>query len=93
MIVSALLNLVYNILSVLLIFNLPALPATISTILDQISGYLVTGVTLIAAFVGSSSMGVMALLLELVILMNAAYLLYSFVMWVLRKIPMLNIRE
>lgn len=93
MIITVLLNLVYNILSVLLIFNLPALPDTISTILDQITGYLVTGVTLIAAFVGSSCMGVMALLLQLVILMNAAYLLYSFVMWVLRKIPMLNIRE
>ncbi len=93
MIITALINVVFGLLSFLLVFNLPQLPDTFMTLLEQIQGYLVGGVGLLRAMVGDTCMGVIAVCLQLVILLNAAYFLYSFVMWVIRKIPMLNIRE
>jgi hypothetical protein len=93
MIISALVNLIYGLLSLLLVFNLPQLPATFTTLLDQISGYLVGGVGLLRSMVGDTCMGVISVCLQLVIFCNAAYFLYSFVFWVIKKIPMLNIRE
>lgn len=93
MIISVLLNLVYSVLSVLLVFNLPELPASVVTIANNVTGYMVTGVSILASFVGNTCMGVIGVLLALVIAMNAAYLLYSLVFWVIRKIPMLNIRQ
>ena len=93
MIISALLTLVYNVLSLLLVFNRPELPASVTTIANSVIGYVSTGISIVAAFVGNTCMGVIGVLLALVIAMNAAYLLYSLVFWVIRKIPMLNIRQ
>ena len=93
MLIKGLLNLIYGLLSLLLIFNLPALPETVTTILTQVSGYINTGVDIIRIFIGNSAMSVLALLLQLVIYLNLAYFLYSFVFWVVRKIPILNVKE
>ena len=93
MIISGLLNLIYTVLSALLVFELPNMPDSIMTILTQITGYFQTGIQIIASFIGSTAMGVIALLFQLVIFLNAAYFLWSLVFWVIRKIPMLNVRE
>lgn len=93
MIITALVNLVYGLLSLLLVFNLPQLPDSFLTILDNVKGYMVSGVGLVRAMVGDTCMGVIAVCFQLVLFLNASYLLYSFVMWVLKKIPMLGIKE
>lgn len=93
MIIAGLLTLIFAVLSVLLVFNLPALPDTIVELLDQVIEYLIMGISVIEAFIGDTAMGIIALLFQLVIYMNAAYFLYSFVFWVIRKIPMLNVKE
>lgn len=93
MIIEALITVIYNVLSVLLVFNLPDMPESIDTLLTQISGYFVTGISVLRTFIGSTAMGVIAVLFNLVILFNAAYALYSLVFWVIRKIPMLNVKE
>ena len=48
MIISGLLNLIYTVLSVLLVFELPNMPDSIITILTQITGYFQTGIQIIA---------------------------------------------
>lgn len=68
-------------------------PSGALAILNQITGYFQTGIQVISAFIGSTAIGVIALLIQLVIFLNAAYFLWSFVFWVIRKIPMLNVRE
>lgn len=93
MIVSALLNLIYNILSLLLVFELPDLPESVVAVADSIIGYISTGFSILRTFVGSTCMGILAVLFVLVVAMNAAYLVYSIVFWVLRKIPLLGIEE
>lgn len=93
MLISALLTLVYGVLSVLLVFNLPQLPDSVVTVANSLTGYITTGFAVLRAVVGDTCMGVLGVLFNLVILMNAAYMLYSLVMWVLRKIPMLGLKE
>lgn len=93
MIIAGLLSLIFAVLSVLLVFNLPALPDTITQLLNQVIEYVIMGISILEAFIGDTAMGILALLLQLVIYMNAAYFLYSFVFWVIRKIPMLNVKE
>lgn len=93
MIITALLNLIYTLLSVLLVFELPQLPQTVTSLLSQITTYVGTGVSIIGIFIGSTALGILAVLLQLVIYMNAAYFLWSFVFWVIRKIPMLGVKE
>ena len=93
MIITALLNLIYTVLSVLLVFELPQLPQTVTSLLSHITTYVGTGVSFFGNFIGSTSLGILAVLLQLVIYMNAAYFLWSFVFWVIRKIPMLGVKE
>ena len=93
MIISALLTLIYNVLSVLLVFNLPELPSSVTTVASEVVDYIGTGISVMASSVGSTCMGVIALLFQLGIGLNAAYLLYSVVFWVIRKVPVLNIKE
>ena len=91
--ISALLNLVYAVLSVLLVFNLPSLPDSVVTVANSVIGYITTGIDILRVFVGDTCMGIIALLFGLVLAMNVAYMLYSLVFWVIRKIPMFNVRE
>lgn len=91
MIINGLANLIYWLLDLLLVFNLPSLPATVTTILDNGVEYLKSGVGLVSSFLGPTTMGVLAVLLRLLLLMHGAYMLYSFVRFILRKIPMLGI--
>lgn len=93
MIIKALGSLIYGVLSVLLVFDLPSLPDTVTAIAESVKGYISTGIGVLGAFVGREAMGVLSVLLGLVVALNAAYALYSLVFWVIRKIPMLSVKE
>ena len=69
------------------------MPDEVDSLGQQIIGYMGTGVQVLRAFIGDTAMSVIATLLGLVLAMNAAYLVYSIVFWVLRKVPVLNIKE
>jgi hypothetical protein len=92
-IITAALNVIYTVLSVLLVFQLPELPASVITVANTAVGYVTSGVNVIHLFIGNTAMGVLTLCFKLVILFNAAYFLYSVVMWVLRKVPFLGLKE
>lgn len=91
MIISALGNLIYSLLNLLLVFDLPQMPESISAVLTQASVYLNDGMGLLVAFIGQTAAGILSVLLNLLLLMHGAYMLYTFVKFVLRKIPMLGI--
>lgn len=93
MIITAALNVIYTVLSVLLVFQLPELPASVISVANTAVDYVTAGVNVIHLFIGNTAMGVLALCFKLVILFNAAYFLYSVVMWVLRKVPFLGLKE
>lgn len=93
MIIKALLDLVYTLVNALLVFELPQFPSTVTDVLSSLSGYMVAGISILRAFLGDTCMSMLAVLLGLVLAMNAAYLTYSLVFWVLRKIPMFSVKE
>lgn len=93
MIITALIELILKVLGALLVFDLPQLPESITSVLDSMLEYLIAGIGIIRAFVGDACMTLIATLFGLVVLANAAYFLYSFVFFVIRKIPMLNVKE
>lgn len=93
MIIVGLMNLIKGLLSLLLVFNLPALPDSVHQTMLTVAGYLGDGISVIRAFIGPEAMGVLATLMTLTLAINAAYFLYTGVMWILEKIPMLGIKK
>lgn len=91
MIVNALASLIYGLLDLLLVFNLPSLPDSVMTVANNGVGYIITGVGVLGAFLGTTALGVLAVLLSLLLSMHVAYMLYSLVAFILRKIPMLGV--
>ena len=91
MIIKALGDLIYNLLNILLVFQLPALPDTVTQVFSNALNYIVQGVNIIKCFTGSTCLGVLAVLLQLILFAHGMYMLYSFVAFVLRKIPMLGL--
>lgn len=93
MIISILARIILSVLDALLIFELPSLPQSVLDVAGSVGGYLSNGVGLLAAFLGPTCLNVLSVLLGLVVALNAAYALYSLVFWVLRKVPMLSVKE
>lgn len=92
MIVTALLNLIYTVLSALMVFNLPSLPDSVVTVANSVVEYVSQGIRIIQAFTGNTAIAVLAVLLQLVLLVHTAYFLFTIIRFVITKIPMLNIR-
>lgn len=92
MIIVGLMNLVYALLSLLLVFELPGLPDSVHQTMLGVASYLADGVSILCAFLGPTTLQAMAVILGAVIIVDNAFFLYSAVMWILSKIPMLNIK-
>ena len=91
MIINALAELIYALLDLLLVFDLPSLPDSVVSIVNQVLGMISQGVQIITAFTGSTTIAICAVLLNLLLLMHSAYMVYNFVCFILRKIPMLDV--
>lgn len=93
MIILSLLNVVYYLLDVLLVFKLPSYPDSVLSVITTVVDAFESGISILSTFIGPAAMGVIAVLFTLALAMNAAYALYSLVFWVLRKVPMLGVDE
>ena len=79
MIITALIKLILNLLGVLLVFDLPALPEALTNTLDSILGYMVEGLAIIRAFVGDGCMSLLATVFSMVLLAESMYFTYTLV--------------
>lgn len=94
MILTKLIELIYNLISKLLIFGLPSLPDSVLATLAQIKSYTFGAFfDIVPLFIRSDSLHYLATLLGLVIALNSAYIVYSLAFWVIRKLPFLDIKE
>ena len=88
MIIEALMQVVYKIFEILTLpIQIPALPEEINGVIDTVVGYLEMGLGILANY---TDLGYLLILFGLVISVDVGVMLYKFVMWVLRKIPMLG---
>ncbi len=90
MIIKMLLDVLYSVFSVLTApINIPQFPAEVQTAIDTMLGYISAGVGILANY---THLGYLLTLFGLVIAVDIGIMLYHFVMWILKKIPMLSIR-
>lgn len=89
MIVKLLFTLVTGIIGIIP-FEIPSFPADVATYLETFKGYIFQGIGFVKFFLPWSYIVV---LLKIVLGIIVALELYKFIMWILRKIPMLGMKE
>lgn len=94
MIIKKLLDLCLSLLTNLLsgVEGIPDLPADLLSIIQTALQYIVSGIDLLAMFIGESAVRFMGICLDIIIAANLFYFGYSAVMWFVKKIPFLNIK-
>lgn len=89
MIIMGLLNLLMILLNALLTpIDIPDLPAGVAGALTWATTKLLQGLSIFAAFTHFSFL---ITLLKIVLIIDAAMLVYKFVRWILQKIPMTSV--
>lgn len=68
--------------------NIPGLPPEAAQVAAQVTQYLVTGLQIVANF---THLDYLLVLFGVVVAVDGGMLVYKFIMWVIRKIPMLGI--
>lgn len=88
MITSAFLSLVYGFINILTLpINLPNFSNAILAMLEEVIEYMQAGVGILANY---TDFGYLLSLFGIVLAIDVGIKLYKFVMWVLRKIPVLG---
>ncbi len=89
MIIEALMSLLIKIFSLLTsAISIPNLPDSVSTFMSDALSYILTGLQILAVY---TNLEYLLVLFGLIIAIDIGIHVYHFVMWVLRKIPMLGI--
>lgn len=89
MLIEMLLNLILAVLRVMLLpFKIDNLPQDVLTVFATLTGYLVEGGRIIAAYTHATYL---TLLLGIVVALAALRNAWRFIRWVLRKIPFINV--
>lgn len=89
MIVNALIDLLYGLIDWITSgLNIPELPPEVMTVAAQVTQYLVAGLKILANY---THLDYLLVLFGVVVAVDAGMLVYKFIMWIIRKIPMLGI--
>lgn len=88
MIIELLLNLIYNLINLLVAINIPKLPDTVYGYFDQFFDYLVAGAGLLANY---TPLAYLMTLFGIILAVDGGILIYHFIMWILRKIPVISV--
>lgn len=88
MIVEGLMNIIKSLLSILLVFNIPGLPAEFNEAFNVFIGIFEYGTGLLGLYFPVSITGFVTVWVAIQVFKKV----YPLIMWVLRKIPMLNIK-
>lgn len=90
MIVELLLNVVYAVIAVLTApINLPMMDNNVLSVITQYFDYLTAGITILNTYI---DLGYLSILFGLVVLLDLGMLLYKFIIWFLKKIPVVNFK-
>lgn len=91
MIIQLLMSVCLNVISLLTSpINLPPLPSGVEDSLSYYIDFLTGGINILSCYF---NLTYLLTLLGVVLLVDGALLLYKMVMWILRKIPALSIRN
>lgn len=89
MIIESVLNIVYTVFSVLTTpISIPPMPDSVREVISSILGYITTGIAILSNYV---DIQYLLVLYGIVLAVDVGIMIYHFVMWILKKIPMLAI--
>lgn len=89
MIIKLLIDLIYGVFAVLTLpINIPGMPESVKEIIAIALDYITSGVGIVAQFF---DLNYLFMLFSLIIIVDGGLYIYKFVMWVLNKIPMIDI--
>lgn len=88
MIISALFELVYNLIDLFVTIDIPPLPETVYEYLNPLFDYLLAGAGILANYTPFTY--IMSLFM-IIVAIDIGVAVYHFIMWVLKKIPVLGI--
>ena len=89
MIIETLLNAVYSLMSLLLVIEIPDLPSQVYDFIDQAFSYITSGAGIVANY---TPFDYLMTLFFVLIAIDAGIMVYHFVMWIIKKIPMLGVK-
>lgn len=89
MIIKSLLDLIYTVFSILTLpINIPDLPPQVNQYISQALGYIGTGLGILSNF---THLSYLLLLFSVIIAIDVGVWAYKLVMFLIKKIPMLNV--
>ena len=89
MLVDALIDMLYSLIDWITSgLNIPQLPDGVADVLANFVQYVATGIAILSNY---THMDYLLILFGVVVGVEAAILIYKFIMWIIRKIPMLGI--
>lgn len=88
MIIELLLTGIFNILENLFVFQLPQLPDGVMDVLTEMFDYIASACGIVANY---TDLGYLLVLFGVILAIDMGIGVYHFVMWVIRKIPVLGI--
>lgn len=89
MIIKTLLDLVYGLFSLLTVaIRIPSMPDGVMQAIDGYMGYIRSGIGILANF---CNLGYVLVLFGVIVAVDIGVLVYKFVLWILKKIPMIGI--
>lgn len=89
MLIDGLIDLVFGLVNMIMsAFNIPSLPPELMSVIDGFAQYIQMGIAILSNY---CHMGYLLALFGVVVAVDVAILGYRFIMWILRKIPMLGI--
>ncbi len=88
MIIELLLGLIYRLLDILLIFEIPPLPTEASTYINTLFNHLVSGASILANY---TPLSYLLTLFGIIVAVDVGINIYKFVMWIIKKIPFLGV--
>lgn len=89
MIIQAILTVIYNVFKVLTApIDIPSMPENVQSVMSEFLEWVQVGLQIVATYTHENYLLV---LFGIVVAVDVGIMLYRFVMWVLKKIPMLGI--
>lgn len=89
MIIKALINMLYGLIDWITSgLNIPGLPPEVNEVAVQVTEYLIIGIKIVANY---THLDYLLVLFGVVVAVDAGLMVYKFIMWIIKKIPMLGI--
>lgn len=89
MIINALLDVVYTLMSLLTApISIPGMPEEVQVFVYKALEYIAMGIKLLANY---TDLNYLFMLFGVIVAIDAGLLIYKFAMWIIKKIPMLGI--